>query len=316
MSRFLVRRAIFSVLTLLAATLIVFLLSRSAGDPRLLYAKPGGYGISQETWDALGKKLGLDKPVLVQYLIWLGKAVRGDFGKTIVDERPVSTLIKQRLGATLQLAFSAWIFATLVGVPLGIYSAVTRGSGFDYLGRGFALIGQSVPSFWIGIMSIYWFGTVLEWLPTFGRGDTTVGIIHNWKHFVLPVVTLGLGAAAGYVRLTRSAMLDVLESEYVRLARAKGCKVRTVIWKHAFRNALISPLTYSGLLLAGFLGGAVVIETVFAWPGLGRLATDAVFNNDFPTMTGAVLVFAVIFVGFSFVLDVLYGIVDPRIRYS
>lgn len=316
MSTFLARRVLFSVLTLIAATLIVFMLSRSAGDPRLLYAKPGGYGISQETWDALGKKLGLDKPVPVQYLLWVGNALTGDFGKTIVDERPVSRLIQLRMGATFQLAISSWLFATIVGVPIGLYSAVSRGRFFDYLGRGFALFGQSVPSFWLAIMAIYLFGYQLGWLPTYGRGDTTTGIIHNWKHFVLPVVTLGLGAAAGYVRLTRSAMLEVLDSEYIRLARAKGCSTKMVIWKHALRNALISPLTYSGLLLAGFLGGTVVIETVFAWPGLGRLATDAVFNNDFPTMTGTVMVFAAIFVGFSFVIDVLYGVVDPRIRYT
>jgi peptide/nickel transport system permease protein len=312
--RFLIRRAFFAILTLISATLIVFLLSRAAGDPRLLYAKPGGYGISEETYAALGKKLGLDKPVPLQYLTWLGNTAKGDLGKTIVSEKPVYDLIKSRLGATLQLSIGAWIFASLFGVPIGILSAVNRGGFFDYLGRGFAMLGQAAPSFWLGIMGIYFFGSVLGWLPTFGRGDTTENFFQNWKHFVLPIVTLGAGAAAGYVRLTRSAMLDVLDSEYIRLARAKGCAPPTVIWKHAFRNALISPLTYSGLLLAGFLGGSVVIETVFAWPGIGRLATDAVFNNDFPVMTGTVLVFAIIFVSFSFVLDIIYALVDPRIR--
>jgi peptide/nickel transport system permease protein len=292
------------------------MLSRAAGDPRLLYAKPGGYGISQQNWDALGVKLGLDKPLPIQYLVWIGRVVRGNLGQTIVSEKPVSDLIRAKVGATLQLAVGAWIFATLLGIPLGVLSAVNRGGVFDYLGRGFAILGQAVPSFWIGIMGIYLFGTVLGWLPTFGRGDTTEHFFHNWKHFVLPVSTLGFAAAAGYVRLTRSAMLDVLDSEYVRLARAKGVRSQAVLWKHAFRNALIPPLTYSGLLLAGFLGGAVVIETVFAWPGLGRLATEAVFNNDFPVLTGTVLVFAVIFVTFSFLIDVIYGIVDPRIRYA
>ena len=291
MRRFLIRRAVFAVITLITATAVVFMLSRAAGDPRLLYAKPGGYGISQQNWDALGVKLGLDKPLPIQYLVWISRVVRGNLGKTIVSEKPVSDLIRAKVGATLQLAVGAWIFATLLGILLGVLSAVNRGGLFDYLGRGFAMFGQAVPSFWIGIMGIYLFGTVAGWLPTFGRGDTTESFLHNWKHFVLPVSTLGFGAAAGYVRLTRSAMLDVLDSEYVRLARAKGVRSQAVLWKHAFRNALISPLTYSGLLLASFLGGAVVIESVFAWPGLGRLATEAVFNNDFPVLTGTVLVF-------------------------
>jgi peptide/nickel transport system permease protein len=316
MRRFLIRRASFALLTLVAATFIVFALSYAAGDPRLLYAKPGGYGMSQETYEAIGRKLHLDKPLPARYVLWVGGVLRGDFGKTIVNEKPVIGLIKEKTGATVQLAIGAWLFATLVGVPLGVISAIRRGGSADYLARGIALLGQSMPGFWIGIMGIYFFGVILGWLPTFGRGDTDLPVWHNWKHYVLPVATLGFGAAAGYLRLTRSSMLEVLDSEYVKLARAKGARGWVVIWKHAFKNALIGPLTYSGLLLAGFLGGAVVIETVFSWPGLGTLATQAVWDNDFPVLTGSVLVFAVLFVGSSFILDLLYGLVDPRIRYG
>jgi peptide/nickel transport system permease protein len=316
MRKFLARRLAFAVITLVVSTMIVFLLSRAAGDPRLLYLKPGGYGVSKENWEAIGKKLGLDKPFVLQYLFWLGNAARGDLGKTIVNEKPVINLIKQKTGATVQLAVGAWLFSTIIGVPLGVVSATRRAGLLDYLARGFALLGQSVPSFWIGIMGIFIFGAKLGWLPTFGRGDTDVPFWINWKHYVLPVITLGFGASAGYLRLTRSAMLDVLDSEYVKLARAKGAGGWRTIWKHAFKNALISPLTYSGLLLAGFLGGAVVTESVFAWPGVGSLATQAVWDNDFPMLMGAVLVFAIMFVASSTILDMLYGVIDPRVRYE
>ncbi len=316
MKRFLARRLLFAVVTLVVSTALVFLLSRAAGDPRLIYLKPGGYGLSEENWEALGKKMGLDKPIPVQYFLWVGRATRGDLGKTITAEQPVIKLIKEKTGATVQLAIGAWLFATVLGVPLGVLSATSRGRFFDYVARFFALCGQSLPGFWIGIMLIFLFGYKLGWLPTFGRGDTDLPFWLNWKHYVLPVFTLGFGASAAYLRLTRSAMLDVLDTEYVKLARAKGVGSWKIVWKHGFKNALISPLTYSGLLLAGFLGGTVVTESVFAWPGVGQLATQAVWNNDFPMMMGAVLVFAVLFVVSSTALDVLYGVVDPRIRYE
>jgi len=315
MGRFLIRRAGLGLLSLFAATAIVFALSRAAGDPRLLFIKPGGYAMSQETYEAVGKKLGLDKPLPVQYLIWVGRIMRGDLGKTVIGELSVADLVKGRVGATLQLSIGAWLVATVIGIPLGVLSAVRRGSFFDYAGRFIAVIGQSLPSFWIGIMLILLFAVTLGWLPVAGRGPTGMPITQTWKYFVLPVFTLGFTAAAPYLRLVRSSMLDVMDSEYIKLARAKGTSSRVVVFKHGLRNALISPLTYSGLLLAGFLSGATVVETVFAWPGVGRLATDAVYNNDYPMITGAVLIFAAIFVIASYVLDVLYAVLDPRIRF-
>jgi ABC-type dipeptide/oligopeptide/nickel transport system permease component len=315
LSYFLGRRLALGLLSLVAATAIVFALSRAAGDPRLLFIKPGGYAMTKETYEAVGKKLGLDKPLPIQYVIWMGRVLKGDLGRTVIGELEVADLVRGRLGATIQLSLGAWFVATAIGVPLGVLSAVKRGSVFDYIGRFIAVIGQSLPSFWVGIMLILLFAVTLDWLPVAGRGPTGSSFPGNWKYFILPIFTLGFTSAAPYLRLTRSAMLDVMDSEFVKLARAKGVDSRTVIWKHGLRNALISPLTYSGLLLAGFLSGATVVETVFAWPGIGRLATDAVYNNDYPMMTGSVLIFAVLFVVASYILDVLYAVVDPRIRF-
>ena len=303
---------------MIAATAIVFGLSRAAGDPLLLYAKPGGYGVSPEAQEALSKKLGLNRPLVVQYFMWLGDIISGDLGRTLLTETPVSKVVGEKIGATVQLGMAAWILATVVGVPLGILSATRRGSIWDYLGRGLALLGQALPSFWIGIMFILIFAASLDLLP-FGTKGAYDGFPLAWgniKYFILPAVSLGWGAAAGYLRITRSAMLEVLDSEYVKLARAKGVTNRTVIWKHAFKNALIPPLTVSSLLIAGFITGSIVTETVFSWPGLGRLAVQAVIDNDFPVITAVALLFVLVFVTMNFLTDLLYAVIDPRIRYG
>ncbi len=311
MQRFILRRFFYMLLTMLCASMLVFVLSRLTGDPRLLYAQEGGYGITPEQWEALGKQLGLDKPYPVQYVNWLGRAFKGDLGQSMLDRKPVTRLLAERIGSTAQLALGAWLFATLVGVPLGVLSAVKRGSIWDYFGRSFALLGQTLPVFWIGIMGILIFAVQLGWLPSGTKGE---GI--SIKHFIMPCIALGWFSAAGYMRLTRSAMLDVLDSEYIKLARAKGVGGSMVIWKHAFRNAIIPPLTFSGLILAAFVTGAVVVETVFAWPGLGRMAYTTVTQNDFPVMAGIVLLFTGIFLVVNFLVDVSYAYLDPRIRYG
>jgi len=269
MTRFIIRRVAYMILM---------------GDPRLLYVQEGGYGLSPEAWDALGVKLHLDKPVAVQYLYWLRDAVQLDLGDSMLDRKPVSEILYDALGPTLQLAFFGWIFATAVGIPLGVLSAVKRGSVWDYLGRGIALLGQTLPVFWVGIMGILIFAVQLRWLPVGTMPDE-----FSFKHFIMPAITLGWFSAAGYLRLTRSAMLDVMDSEYIKLARAKGVNSTMVLWKHAFRNAIIAPLTFSSLVLAGFITGAIVTETVFSWPGLGRLAFTAVDDNDFPLIVGLML---------------------------
>ena len=317
MTKYLLRRAYFALFSMFAATVIVFGLSRAAGDPLLLYAQQGGgYGLSPEQREHIEKYLGLDKPLVIQYAVWVGNALRGNLGTTLLDRTPVTKLIKQKLGATAQLAFAAWLFAVITGVPLGVLSATRRGGLWDYLGRGLALFGQALPQFWIGLMAITIFAVYLDWLPAMGRGYPEDSLWEQIRHFIMPTITLGWLGSATYLRLTRSAMLEVLDSEFVKLARAKGMSNRRVIWKHALRNALIPPITYSSLFLAGFITGATVVELVFAWPGIGRLALVAVTNNDFALLTGIVLFFAAAYLFFNFIADVLYGFVDPRIHYT
>lgn len=316
MTRFLFRRLYFAVFSMFAATIIVFCMSRLIGDPLLLYAQAGGYGMPPEQKEYLRAYLGLDKPLIVQYFVWIWNALQGDLGKSLLDRTPVSTMIWQKLPATAYLALTAWLFAILTGVPLGIISSIKRGGIIDYLARGFALFGQALPTFWIAIVFILIFAVQLGWLPAFGMGESTDSFWEKTKHFILPTITLGWGGSATYTRLTRSAMLEIMDSEFVKLARAKGVSNNSVIWKHAFRNALIPPITYSALFLAGFITGATVVELVFSWPGIGRLAIQAVTNNDFALLTGTVLFFSAAYLFFTFLADIGYGFADPRIRYD
>jgi ABC-type dipeptide/oligopeptide/nickel transport system permease component len=292
----------------------VFGLAHAKEDPINLFIQPG-YFISPETLAALKAKWGLDKPLAIQYLTWAGNMARGDLGNSVQQNRPVTKIMGEKWGATFKLAIVAWIFGTATGVPFGIISALKRGSPTDYLVRGFALFGQSLPAFWVGLVGIWIFAVYLGWLPVFGSG-AGLPFWEQAKHYVLPVAVLGWGPMAGYMRITRSAMLEVLDSEYIVLARAKGVSNRWVVWKHALRNALIQPLTIATLLLAGFLDGAVLVEIIFAWPGVGRVAVEAVNQNDFMLITGTVFIFTFLFLFMSLVADLLYTIVDPRIRYS
>ena len=316
MAKFLIRRVVFVFVALLGATAVVFALSRMAGDPVLLYAKPAGYGTSEEYLDNLRRKLGTDRPLVVQYFKWVWQLAQGDLGRTLLAERPVIDVIQEKIWNTFQLAFTGWFFATIIGVPLGVLSAVKRATIWDYVGRSFALFGQALPAFWVGVMLVLIFAVTWDVFPAAFKNDPgETGF--SWRHFILPTITIGWGAAAGYLRITRSAMLEVLDSEFVKLARAKGVGTSAVVWKHAFKNALIPPLTLSALLLAGLMNGAVVAEVVFAWPGLGRVAlVEAVNNNDFPLLTGAVFIFTIIYLIMNFIADLLYAWADPRIRYA
>ena len=305
MQRFLIRRLIAGLVVIILVSFLVFSMSRLAGDPRLLYTD--GY-TTADSYEELGRQLGLDKPFVVQYALWIANAARGDFGVSLSARTSAINVIRERIPATLELTAGAIVFALITGVPLGVLSAVKRGTVWDYAGRTFALFGQAIPPFWLGIMLILVFAVQFDLLPTSRRGD--------WSHYVLPSITLGWVASAGFLRLVRSAMLEILDSEYVKFARAKGVSLQIVIWKHALRNSLIPPLTFAGVLMGAFLTGAVVIETVFGWPGLGSLAVQAVLNNDFPVMTGVVMIFAAIFVVANFLVDILYAYVDPRIRFS
>lgn len=315
MRRFLFRRFVFALFSLWGITIVVFILSRLGPDPLLVYVREGGYGMSPETIAALRDKWALDEPPVVQYFIWLGNVLQGDFGDSIATQRPVLDVIAERVGATVQLGIAAWIVGSGVGIPLGIIAAVRRASVWDYIARFIALIGQATPSFWLAIVLILVFSIQLDLLPTSGRA---VGepLTTRLKHMVLPVLALGFEPWAAYLRLTRSSMLEVLDAEYIKLARAKGTSRMSVIWKHAFRNALIQPLTISAVVLASFMTGTVFIETVFAWPGLGRLAVTATLDNDFPVVSAVVLIFGVAYVFLNFMADMAYAVVDPRIRYS
>ena len=304
MRAFIIRRLVFMVFTVVIVSAIVFGMSRARGDPRYIFLDNN---TTKEQWDAWGLEMGLDRPLVMQYFVWLGKAVRFDLGNSLWERRPVTDLIKTRLPNSLQLGGAAWLFAMVLAVPLGVLSAVRRGTLWDYFGRIIAMLGQALPPFWLGIMLILLFAVQFQWLPIGRKGGP--------DHLLLPAITLGWLAAAGILRLVRSAMLEVIDSEFVKLARAKGVTPWLIIWKHAFRNALLVPLTYSVLILSGFLAGTVVTETVFQWPGVGRLAVQAINTNDFPVMAGTVLFSTVLFVVANFALDVSYAFIDPRIRY-
>ena len=305
MQRYLVRRLVLAIVTLLAVSLIIFILSRSAGDPVSLMLDE--YSTQQDI-DRMMAKLGTDKPYYQQYFIFLGDALQGDLGDSIKEGRRVRDVIIERTPATLYLGVTAFIISLLVGIPLGILSSIKRGSLIDQTGKVVALLGQSAPPFWLGIMLVIFFSVSLNIFPTSGR--------ESWNSIVLPAVTLGWFYAAANLRLVRSAMLDVLDSEYIKLARAKGVPYRGIVLKHAFRNALIPPLTFAGVTLGALVTGSLVVETVFAWPGLGKLAIDALYAFDYPLLQGVVVVFTLLYVFVAFLVDVLYAYIDPRIRYA
>ncbi len=305
MQKYLVRRFLLAIVTLLAVSLIIFVLSRSAGDPVSLMLDE--YSTQQDI-DRMMAKLGTDKPYYQQYFFFLRDAVQGDLGNSIKEGRPVREVIMERLPATLYLGLTAFIVSLLVGIPLGILSSIKRGSLIDQVGKVVALLGQAAPPFWLGIMLIIFFAVSIRAFPTSGRED--------WHSIVLPAVTLGWYYAAANLRLVRSAMLDVLDSEYIKLARAKGVPYGGIVLRHAFRNALIPPLTFAGVTLGALVTGSLVVETVFAWPGLGKLAIDALYAFDYPLLQGVVVVFTLLYVLVAFGVDVLYAYIDPRIRYA
>jgi ABC-type dipeptide/oligopeptide/nickel transport system permease component len=312
MAEFLIRRLFASLVSVFGATLVIFVLIQMHNDPRELFVPDTGYGISQAQWENLGERLGFNDPLPIQYLRWIGRALIGDFGISLAQQRPVTDIIKGKIGATIQLAVGGWIFAVMLGIPTGVIAAVYRGSFWDYLARGVAIIGIGSPAFVTGLLMVIIFSVKLQWLPAGTRS-----LEFDVRDYILPCVALGWPAAAGLMRLTRSSMLEVLDSEFVKLARAKGVPWRKVIFKHALRNALIAPLTSMLLLFSGWLNGALVIETVFSWPGIGYEALfTAVNDNDFPLLLGTVFIFILIFLSFAFIADVLYTIVDPRVRLS
>jgi len=253
-------------------------------------------------------KWGLDKPIYVQYGVFLSRAVRGDLGNSLFFQQPALEVLMERMPATLQLSAVALFFSLSIAIPVGLLSALKRDTIWDYLGTNLAMLGQALPPYWLGIMLILIFSVALGWFPTSGRG--------TWRHLVLPAVTLGSVLMALITRLVRSGMLDVLSEDYVRTARAKGLPERTVIIRHALRNILIPLVTVIGLQLGALFGGAVITESIFAWPGVGRLALQAISARDYPLVQASVLVISVVYVFLNLAVDLIYVYLDPRIRYE
>ena len=285
--------------------MIIFAMARMAGDPRALMMGPLS---TADQWDLLGKKLGLDKPYYHQYFIFMKDLVQGDFGTSIFEHRPAGEIIGEKLRATVELGALGLLWSTLVGVPLGVIGAVRRDGIIDRLGKAIALIGQAAPSFWLGIMLMFLFAVKLEWLPPSGREEPLA--------IILPAITLGWFFVAVNMRLIRSGMLDVLDSEYVKLARAKGASEWAVIWVHALKNALIPALSFFGVAMGSLVAGSITIEVVFAWPGLGRQAVNSMLASDYPVLQGIVIVLTLMYVGIALLVDILYAFIDPRIRYE
>jgi len=303
MTRFITRRLAYSLLSLFLLSLTIFLFVRLTGDPAVLLVEPGA---SQSDLEAIRQQFGLDQPVWVQYVSFIASLVQGDFGQSFYYRTPVFELYLSRLPNSLLLATAAMAFSLLIGIPSGILAAVRVGRFWDSAGKVFALLGLSLPSFWVGLVLILFFSVYLGWLPSSGSGTAA--------HLVMPAFALGWYFAAAHMRLTRSSMLEVLGSEYIKLARLKGLPESLVIAKHAFKNALIPVLTLAGINLVIMINVAVVVETVFAWPGIGRLLYEGITFRDFPVVQGVVLMGGGMIVVVNLVIDILYAVIDPRIR--
>jgi len=304
MGRYLVKRLWHTVYVIIGISMISFFFIHLSGDPVMLMLPADA---SKQEIEQLRHRLGFDQPLPVQYLHFVSNAVKGDFGESLYYHVPAMNLILERLPASLELAFASMFIALIVSLPIGIISAVYRGSALDMGTMLAALFGLSMPHFWLGIMLILIFSVKLGWLPTSGRGSLA--------QIIMPATALGLSLMAMFARLTRSVMLEVLSLDYIRTARAKGLGEFMVIGKHALKNALIPLVTVAGMQFGFLIGGTVIIETVFAWPGVGRLVVQAIFNRDYPLVQAIVLVLAVIFVLVNLLVDVLYVYLDPRISY-
>jgi peptide/nickel transport system permease protein len=334
MTRYLLRRAMMAIPVLFGVSVIVFLMLHTAGgDPALLLL---GNQAEEESLERLRQEMGLNRPLPVQYLDFASDALRGDLGRSYRNNASVTDEILSRFPATVELAFAAMLIGTTIGLAAGIIAGVRRDSIFDYSSTFGALLGVSIPTFWLGMTLIIIFGVELRWLPISGRVDPRLGadpsapflvinsLIHgNWtvfrdslEHLILPALTLAGWPAAITARMTRAAMIEVMDNDYIRTARAKGLRERAVVRRHALRNAFIPVATVIGLELGGLLGGAVVTETVFAWPGVGKLAADAILARDYQVVQGVVLLLAMVFIVLNLAVDLIYAWLDPRIRYS
>ncbi|MDQ7860034.1 MAG: ABC transporter permease [Armatimonadota bacterium] len=328
MARYIARRLLGMIPLLLGVSVVIFALIRLIpGDPVVIMI--GAENASVEEVARLRRVLGLDQGLHVQYLRFLGRILRGDLGRSLASDEPVALLIRERLPATIELTLAATTIALAIAIPAGVLAAVRRYSAVDTASTVGALLGVSMPNFWLGVMLIFLFALRLGWLPASGRGEPVLagvgsllvtgnpaGLATAATHLILPAVTLGSALAAVVTRLMRSSMLEVIGQDYIRTARAKGLRGGRVVLRHALRNALIPVVTVVGLEFGALLGGAVITETIFAWPGIGRLAIRSIVQRDFPVVQGVVLMIAVVRVLANLCVDVAYAAIDPRIRYA
>ena len=305
MQRFIVVRLFQNIIALIILSMIIFFLVRLSGDPALLMLPEGA---TQEHYQEMRTQLGLDKPIYVQYGIFLANAARGDFGRSIRTKRVVIASIKEALPNSMKLVVVSMVMAILISIPLGVMAAVKKGAFIDTFARVVAGLGQSLPTFWVGLMLIQLFVVWLGILPASG--------METWKHYLMPAFCLAIYLVAGIVRLLRSSMLDALDSEYIKMARIKGVSERVIIYKHALRNSILPILSFGGMYVAIMITGAILIETVFAWPGIGRLAYRAIVSQDFPLIQGVVMAAAVVVMTANLITDILYSFFDPRIRHQ
>lgn len=313
MIRYLGGRLLSLIPILLGVTLLVFLLIHLIpGDPAATMLGPEA---GNDAVEAMRREMGLDRPLLVQYTTWMGKVLRGDLGRSLHARAPVVELLRDKFWATFQLGLFATLLSLSIAIPAGVLSAVKKNSLGDYLATLLSLFGVSLPNFWLGISLIIFFSLHLRWFPASGYLPFLEDPVQNLRQAVLPSITLGLSLAAVVARQTRSAMLEVLREDYVRTARAKGLPERIVIFRHALKNGMIPIVTVVGLQIGRILGGVVITETIFAWPGLGKLVVDSIFARDFPAVQAVTLMMAFGFVMINLVVDLLYGYLDPRIRY-
>ena len=302
MGAYIIRRLLQSLIVILGVIIITFLISRVLGDPVALLLPPEA---TPEQRAYLTRDLGLDRPLYIQLVVYVGKVLKGDFGLSFRHQEPAMKLLLDRVPASLYLSLVATFISIIIAIPLGIISAIKRGTIFDRIGMTLALFGQSIPAFWAGIMLILLFAVKLGWFPPSGYGGP--------KHVILPAVTLALFFSAATARLTRSSVLDVLDMDYVRYARLKGVPEFVVIMRHVLRNAFITILNIVALQLGLLLGGAVITEFIFSWPGIGRLSLDAIYNRDFPVIQATVVVAASFFVCINLLVDIIYSATDPRV---
>jgi peptide/nickel transport system permease protein len=308
MMAYVVRRLLQTVIVILGVSVFAFGLMFLTGDPAEVRLGAGADLMTAEEIQEYRERMGYDRPWYVQYLDFLGGAVRGDFGDSIRYHEPAFQVVMRRLPATAQLAVLALLISVIIGVPIGVVSATRPNTWLDYVTTFLALVGQSVPSFWLGIMLMLIFGVWLRWLPISGRG--------GWQNLLMPSFTLAAFSLARNMRLTRSSLLEVIQQDYVRTARSKGLTEYRVLFKHALRNALLPIVTMIGLQLGFLMAGSVITESIFAWPGVGRLIIEAIYNKDFPLIQAGVTTLAISFTLVNLIVDLLYAYIDPRVRYD